>query len=131
MLTQNSLKYNLDDKIQTRRYYPTAYWLNWRENWRAEKEKDREKEIQELENQDSLILCPLCKSKMLHSEVKFRTGGWSGIWHLLPYGVGELGELGEEMFPVDVYLCVRCGKLELMAPEKTRQRIIDRRENTL
>ncbi len=69
--------------------------------------------------------CPLCKSRMLHSEVKFRTGGWSGLMQLLPFG--SWGELGEELLPVEVYVCVRCGKIELMAPEKTRQRIIERR----
>jgi hypothetical protein len=124
-LTQNSPKYNLDGKIQIKKYYPNAFWLNWREGWKAEKEKEREKEIQELEKQDSLLSCPLCQSKMVHSEVKLRTGGWSGLAQLLP--LGELGELGEELLPVEVHVCVRCGKIELMAPEKTRQRIIDRR----
>jgi len=70
--------------------------------------------------------CPLCQSKMLHSKVKLRTGGWSGLMQLLPFG--ELGELGEELLPVEVYVCVRCGKIEFMATEKTRQRIIERRK---
>jgi hypothetical protein len=62
---------------------------------------------------------------MIHSEVKLRTGGWSGLMQLLPFG--SWGELGEELLPVEVYVCVRCGKIEFMAPEKTRQRIIERR----
>lgn len=61
---------------------------------------------------------------MLHSEVKLRTGGWSGLMQLVPFG--SWGEVEEELLPVMIYLCPKCGKLEFMALEKTRQKIIDR-----
>jgi hypothetical protein len=70
MLTQNPTKYDLTGKVQRRRCYPTAFWQNWRENWKAEQEKIREQELQELENQDNSIQCPICQSKLVHSEVK-------------------------------------------------------------
>jgi hypothetical protein len=66
--------------------------------------------------------CPLCGSRMLHSEVKLRIGGWSGALHGLP--LGDLGELSEELLPVEMYVCVRCGKMELMALKETKDRII-------
>jgi hypothetical protein len=70
------------------------------------------------------LRCPLCDSKMLHSEVKLRTGGWSGLMQLIPFG--SWGEVGEELIPVVLHVCPKCGKLEFTAPEKTKQNIISR-----
>jgi hypothetical protein len=75
-------------------------------------------------NKIRVLKCPLCNSKMIHSEIKLRIGGWSGIMQALP--LGSLGELGEELLPVVLYVCPKCGKLELVAQEKTKQKIIDR-----
>ena len=124
MLVQNPTKYDITGKIQRRKYYSTDFWLNWREKWRGEQQKDREEELKKLENDDSLIPCPICKSKMVHTEVKLRTGGWNGYWQLFPFG--SLGELAEELMPVEVHVCMRCGKIEFMAPERTRQKLIER-----
>jgi hypothetical protein len=65
------------------------------------------------ENKIRVLRCPLCNSKMLHSEIKLRIGGWSGIMQALP--LGSLGELGEKLLPVVLYFCPKCGKLEFMA----------------
>lgn len=75
-------------------------------------------------NKIRVLRCPLCDSKMLHSEVKLRVGGWSGLMQLVPFG--SWGEVSEELLPVTLYLCPKCGKLEFMAQEKTKQKIIDR-----
>jgi hypothetical protein len=70
--------------------------------------------------------CPLCNSKMFHSEMNLRAGGWSGAMKGLPLGIGEFGEIAEELLPVIVYVCPNCGKLEFIAKEKTKQKIINR-----
>ena len=71
-----------------------------------------------------VLKCPLCDSKMLQSGVKLRTGGWSGFMQLLPFG--SLGEVGEELLPVVLHVCPKCGKIEFMAPKKTKEEIISR-----
>lgn len=61
---------------------------------------------------------------MLHSEVELRIGGWSGIMQLVPFG--SWGEVSEELLPVVLHVCPKCGKIEFMAQEKTKQKIINR-----
>ena len=61
---------------------------------------------------------------MLHSKLNLGAGGWDGITKGLPFGIGEIGEIGEELLPVIIYVCTKCGKLEFMAQERTKQRII-------
>jgi predicted RNA-binding Zn-ribbon protein involved in translation (DUF1610 family) len=51
---------------------------------------------------------------------KFRIGGTSGGWKLL---FGEWAELGEEMVPLNVYVCSNCGKVELYADEELRRQV--------
>jgi hypothetical protein len=87
------------------------------ENTNKTKKPKTRKQIQ-------IIKCPLCETKMLCTEAKLRIGGWSGIMQFLPFG--NLGELDEEVLPVKLYVCPKCGKLELMAQEKTIQTIISR-----
>lgn len=48
-------------------------------------------------------------------KANFRVGGTSGGWKLL---FGEWAELGEEMLPFHVYICPKCGKVELFADEE-------------
>jgi predicted nucleic-acid-binding Zn-ribbon protein len=45
----------------------------------------------------------------------FRIGGTSGGWKLL---LGEWAEIGENMIPMNVYVCQNCGKIELYATEQ-------------
>jgi len=53
----------------------------------------------------------------------FRIGGTSGGWKLV---FGEWAELGEQMLPLNIYVCPNCGKIELFADEKTRQTLLSR-----
>jgi hypothetical protein len=69
-----------------------------------------------------VLRCPICQTKMLQSEVKFRTGGWNGIWQL----VTTWGELGEELLPLQVHACPKCGKVEFSAKPNTIQRVINK-----
>ena len=78
------------------------------------------------DNKIRVLRCPLCDSKMLHTKINLRAGGWEGMTQALPLGIGEIGEISEELFPVLVYVCPKCGKLEFIAPEKTKQKIINR-----
>ncbi len=70
------------------------------------------------------LSCPLCETRMLSTKASLRIGGWTGLMKLVPFG--GLGELGEEVLPVTLHVCPKCGKLELMAQEKTKQKIINR-----
>jgi len=51
----------------------------------------------------------------------FRVGGTGGGWKLL---LGEWAELGESMIPLQVYVCPRCGRIELFADEETKRRML-------
>ena len=67
--------------------------------------------------------CPKCDSKMHYAIVNLRVGGWEGVFNVLP--VGALGTIQEELLPVKVYVCSKCGKMEFYALEKTKQKIIN------
>jgi hypothetical protein len=61
---------------------------------------------------------------MVFKEVNLRVGGWSGVLKGLHPALDVMGELGEELLPVTLYVCPKCGKLEFRAQEKTKERII-------
>jgi hypothetical protein len=42
-------------------------------------------------------------------QIPIRTGGMAGGWHLL---IGEWADMGEGVFPLDVYRCPRCKRVE-------------------
>ncbi len=52
---------------------------------------------------------------------EFRIGGTSGGMKLI---FGEWAELGESMITMYVFVCPRCGKVELYATENLRQKAI-------
>jgi hypothetical protein len=51
----------------------------------------------------------------------FRVGSTSGGWKLL---FGEWAELGESMIPLEIHVCPECGRIELVAGEETKQRLL-------
>ena len=51
----------------------------------------------------------------------FRVGGTSGSWKLL---LGELAEVGENMFPLNIYVCPKCSKIELYAGESIKESLL-------
>ncbi len=69
--------------------------------------------------------CNSCGAWMQFAgEAPFRIGGTGGGWKLL---FGEFAELGEQMLPLYIYVCPECGKIELYANEKTKQRLLRQR----
>jgi hypothetical protein len=66
------------------------------------------------------VTCPSCNVEMCQAKTKIRIDGWEG----LPQKVdgGDLGKLREESLPVMVYLCKKCGRMEFVALEETKQR---------
>ena len=72
-----------------------------------------------------VLRCPLCDSKMLHSKRNLRVGGWEGWTKVLDPAIDLMGEVSEELLPVIMYVCTKCGKLEFMAQEGTKQKIIN------
>ncbi|RPF42695.1 hypothetical protein EDD75_1803 [Thermodesulfitimonas autotrophica] len=58
--------------------------------------------------------CLRCNAKLeLLGTEKFRCGGTSGGWKLI---FGEWAELGEQMMPLEVWVCPRCRKVEFRVP---------------
>ena len=51
----------------------------------------------------------------------FRVGGTIGGWKL-PFG--ELAEAGENVLPLDIYVCPNCGKIELYAGESMKDSLL-------
>ncbi len=75
-----------------------------------------------MNNVSEVKKCQTCGVEMLFAgENDFRTGGTSGGWKLL---FGEWAEIGEGMFPLLVYVCPQCGKVELYASKRIRQKLI-------
>ncbi len=71
------------------------------------------------------VKCDRCHVETEHQGVHlFRLGGTSGEWILI---FGELAEIKEEPIPLHVYMCPKCGKLELFAHEKAKT-ILRRRQ---
>jgi len=60
--------------------------------------------------------CSLCNVEMSQTRTKFRINGWEGSNQKL--ADDDSGKLGEELLPVIVYLCPKCGKIDLRADEK-------------
>lgn len=54
--------------------------------------------------------CSNCHSEMQSlGQIPIRVGGTSGGWHLL---LGEWADVGEGVFPLDVYRCSSCKRVE-------------------
>ena len=109
---------------------PVEFWRNYHQI------EQTEKEIRELENPPEKIekieemRCPVCDSLMACSSVTFRVGGWSGKANvaselLVSPLLTKVGQVQEKLLPVLVYFCVKCGKMELIATQKTRQMLLE------
>ncbi len=54
--------------------------------------------------------CYKCKSPMQSlGQLPIRVGGTSGGWHLV---LGNLADITEGVFPLDVYRCPKCTRVE-------------------
>jgi hypothetical protein len=54
--------------------------------------------------------CPVCRTEVKSlGQVALRVGGNTGWRHLV---FGNLSDLREDLFPVDVYRCDRCRRVE-------------------
>lgn len=54
--------------------------------------------------------CRACLVEMTSlGQLPVRVGGTSGGWHLL---MGELADVGEKIWPLDVYRCSSCKRVE-------------------
>ena len=54
--------------------------------------------------------CPACRGQLQRlGQVPVRVGGSSGGWSLL---LGDWADMSEQVWPLDVYRCGTCGRLE-------------------
>ena len=66
--------------------------------------------------------CSFCGEEMCSSvRAQFKIGGTGGTWKLI---FGEWAELGEKIIPFYIYVCPKCGKIELFADEKTKNKLL-------
>lgn len=90
------------------------------------KPKKYQKKVKTESSVPSILRCPLCNSKMHSSKMNIRVGGWQGVTKVLHPAIDLMGEIGEELLPVIIYVCPNCGKLEIIAQEKAKQMILER-----
>jgi predicted RNA-binding Zn-ribbon protein involved in translation (DUF1610 family) len=73
-------------------------------------------------SQGEVKKCISCGVELKFAErADFRVGGTSGGWKLL---FGEWAEIGESMIPLNIYVCPKCGRIELFADEETKKRLL-------
>jgi ssDNA-binding Zn-finger/Zn-ribbon topoisomerase 1 len=78
-------------------------------------------------NKLHMIKCSVCGEKMVSSvKADFRIGGTGGTWKLI---FGEWAELGEKMIPFYIFVCPKCGKIELFVDEKTKEKLTRSKRN--
>jgi hypothetical protein len=54
--------------------------------------------------------CSVCKKAMESlGQIPIRVGGTSGPWHLV---LGNLADVSEGVFPLDVFRCTQCKRIE-------------------
>ena len=85
--------------------------------------KDEKREAPNTEKAPALN-CSICNLEMCQAKTKIRIDGWSGLNQ--KFDGGDLGKFGEELLSVIVYLCPKCGKMEFVAEEKARQKLLSR-----
>jgi hypothetical protein len=75
--------------------------------------KDENREVVKTERVP-VVNCSSCNLEMCQAKTKIKLDG------------DDLEKLGEESLHVIVYLCTKCGKMEFVAEEKTRQKLISK-----
>src|SRR6267143_1833424 len=66
-----------------------------------------------------LVQCSSCKIPMEQTrDVPFRIGGYFGARRLI---IGDVADVAEHLLPIDLYLCPKCGSIQLYANQKTKQ----------
>ena len=98
------------------------------ENQSEPERKGKEEKVAESES-PRVLRCHSCGLKMRPARTKLRIGGWEGITktavrQIFGEGVSELGEMEEELLPIIVYLCPKCGRMELVAEEKAKEKLL-------
>jgi hypothetical protein len=68
------------------------------------------------------ITCSSCKATMREGKTKLRISGWEDSGQKLIGGDLEAPE--KEWLPVTVNLCPQCGKIEFVAEEEAKQKLI-------
>jgi hypothetical protein len=63
--------------------------------------------------------CSSCNVEMSQTRTKFRIDRWEGTNQ--KFVANDSARFGEETLPVIIYLCPKCGKIDLKADEKTNK----------
>jgi len=73
----------------------------------------------------SEIKCSRCGTALEDYGIqKLRIGGVGGEWSYL---VGDIMEIEQETLPIHIYICPKCGKIELSATENTNIILLSRK----
>jgi hypothetical protein len=76
---------------------------------------DKNNEEDKTEN-TPVTCCSSCNVQMSQTRTKFRIDGWEGANQ--KFAANDSTRFGEEILPVIVYLCPKCGKIDFKADEK-------------
>ena len=80
---------------------------------------DKQKTEEEFKTEKAPVTnCSLCDVEMFQTRTKFTIDGWKGSSQELEENGAR--QLGQEL-PVIVYLCPKCGKIDLRAEEKLKK----------
>jgi hypothetical protein len=66
-----------------------------------------------------VIFCSLCDAEMSQTRTRFRIDGWEGSNPKI--ADKDSGKPHEDLLPVIVYLCPKCGKIDLRAEQKLNE----------
>jgi predicted RNA-binding Zn-ribbon protein involved in translation (DUF1610 family) len=65
------------------------------------------------------LQCSSCKIPMEQTrDVPFRIGGYAGVRRLI---IGQVADVAEHLLSVDLYICPKCGNIQLYANQTTKQ----------
>jgi hypothetical protein len=79
--------------------------------------------------EDSKILifkCPSCEIIMVKTKMNLKIGKIEGVSNDLNLDIAETRETPEVNLPVIMHMCPKCGKIDFVVQEKTKQKITDR-----
>lgn len=105
------------------------FWKSCHQIEQTEKEKKELRSLSKFKKIEEMR-CPLCNTLMLSSIVTFRVGGWSGKANvasdlLVSPLVTKIGQVQEQLLPIVVYFCVKCGKIELVGTYSALKNLLE------
>ena len=73
----------------------------------------------DMRDADGPVKCSSCNIPMERTtDVPFRIGGYAGVRRLI---IGDVADVAEHLLSVDLYICSKCGNIQLYANQRTKK----------